>query len=213
MLIAFAGTDGSGKSTQVKEVKNRLLKEGYKVQILDKWDILKSEKFPECKFIDTSLNDLRVNIAEMQGISRALFLFWSITITLTKDQLENEDTIYLLDGYWMKHAASEIEYGCDERWIELTCKQFPKADLTFYFDVPPEIALKRKPELTPYECGLAMDLNKTKFINHQTNLRNRLLNWADTYQWLKISSLEPKEKITNFVVEKISQVTREKNLI
>lgn len=187
MLIAFAGCDGSGKSTQVKKTANWLRSKGYEVEILDKWDILNHNKFSECRFIKTDLEDLRVCIAEMQGISRALFLFWSIAITLSKDNLHLEDKIYLLDGYWMKHAASEIIYGCSEEWIFKTVEQLPQPDITFYFDVTPEVALMRKKDLTPYECGRKLNFTDQDFLEHQSKLHMLLKKWAETYNWVFIS--------------------------
>ncbi|SET49378.1 Thymidylate kinase [Salinibacillus kushneri] len=200
MLITFTGCDGSGKSTQIKKIQKWLRDNNYNVDILDKWNILDSEKFPECRFINTPLSDLRVCISEMEGISRALFLFWSISITLTKNNLQDKNHIYLLDGYWMKHAASEILYGCDEKWIKETFLQLPISDLVFYFDVPPKEALKRKQgDLTPYECGRDNEVKEENFIRHQTKLRKLLKSWANSYSWQQVSSLQPEDDITNNV--------------
>src|SRR5438552_1550945 len=115
MLIAFCGCDGSGKSMQVQRIRSWLDRDGYCVDVINKWDILDPVKFPECRFIRTQLDDLRVCIAEMDGAARAMFLFWSISLTLTKP---DRDKIMLADGYWMKHAAAELEYGCSPALIE-----------------------------------------------------------------------------------------------
>lgn len=200
MLITIAGCDGAGKSTQMKKVKNWLENNNYEVVILDKWDILNTEKFPECRFINTPLDDLRVCISEMEGISRALLLFWSISITLTKNNLNDDGKIYLLDGYWMKHAASEIVYGCNPEWIKKTFEQLPESELVLYLDVPPEEALNRKQgDLTPYECGRDANLTPENFIKHQAKLRNILTSWANEYNWFEVSSLQCEEVITNQV--------------
>lgn len=206
MIITFTGCDGAGKSTQVKCVKKWLENKDYHVEILDKWDILNKKKFPEARFIDAPLDDFRVCISEMEGISRALFLFWTISITLTKDNLKDDNKVYLLDGYWIKHAASEILYGCDEGFIKSIYQQLPQSDLVLYFDVTPEEALLRKKgDLTPYECGRDSELKEENFIKHQTNLRNLMVSWSHQYNWDKISSLQSSESITEQVKASISK--------
>lgn len=206
MLITFTGCDGAGKSTQVKYVKDWLENNGYRVEILDKWDVLDKEKFPEARFIDTPLDDFRVCISEMEGISRALFLFWTISITLTKDNLKDDNKIYILDGYWIKHAASEILYGCEESFIKSIYQQLPKSDLVLYFDITPEEALLRKKgDLTPYECGRDSELKEENFIKHQTKLRNLMDSWSQQYNWSRVSSLQSPEIITERVKEIITK--------
>ncbi|MDA2051661.1 hypothetical protein PDM87_26870 [Bacillus cereus] len=208
MLISFAGCDGAGKSTQVKNVANWLSLKGFEVEILDKWDILDVSKFPECRFLKDDLDDLRVCIAEMDGISRAMFLFWSISITLTKNDLTSNKKVYLLDGYWMKHAASEIIYGCPENWILNTVEQLPNSDLTFYFNVPPNIALSRKKDLTPYECGRDPQCSESNFMEHQSKLNHKMNEWADKYKWEIISSDQDESIIFNELISKIEKILK-----
>jgi dTMP kinase len=210
MIIAFSGCDGSGKSTQVRRIRQSLQEQGWDVEVLDKWDILNPQKLPECRFLKPDLDDLRVCIAEMEGPSRAMFLFWSIAITLTKDDLHRDDKIYLLDGYWMKHAASEIIYGCPSDLIDSMVRSLPRADLTFYFDITPEESMRRKPEFTPYECGRILDYTPDDFIRHQTKLRNHMLNWVDQYGWYKISSFQEQDAITKQVLHLIEQKLKER---
>lgn len=204
-MIAFTGCDGAGKSTQVTCLAQALRENGYRTEILNKWDILSRERFPECRFLGADLDDLRVCIAEMEGPGRALFLFWSIAITMSKRDLRDPDVIYLTDGYWMKVAAAEIEYGCDPEWIDTIVACLPKADVTFYLDVSPEEALRRKPALTPYECGRRHDLSPRAFVAHQENMRGRLLGWARTHGWIVVSSMHD---VADVAAELRGQVAR-----
>lgn len=196
MLVAFAGCDGAGKSTQVKRVSQWLEEAGWQAEIIDRWEILDAEKFPECRFIRASRDEVRVCNSEMEGLGRAMFLFWTISLTLQKINLRDSSRVYLLDGYWMKHAVAEIEYGCDPAWIEATVRCLPPADMTIYLDITPEEALRRKPELTPYECARNPALNPEDFIKHQTKLRRGLLRWADDFGWEVISSMQESSKVT-----------------
>jgi thymidylate kinase len=196
MLVAFAGCDGAGKTTQVKRVRHWLEKKGWYAEIIDRWDILNVEKFPECRFIHSSRKDLPLCISEMEGLSRALFLFWSVSITIQEIDLRDRSRIYLVDGYWMKHAAAEIEYGCDPGWIETTVRCMPQADVTLYLDITPEEALRRKPDVTPYECARNPEMDPKDFIRHQTNMRRRLLGWANDLRWNVVSSMRKPSLVT-----------------
>ncbi|TCP59299.1 thymidylate kinase [Tumebacillus sp. BK434] len=206
MLIAFSGCDGAGKSTQVKAVKRLLEARGLTVKVLDKWDIQNHDKFPECRMINVDLEDMKNAVGEMNGHSRAMFLFWAIGITMTRDDLDDPNVVYLLDGYWMKHAAVEIEYGCDPNWIELTAQQFRPAALTFYFDVAPEVALERKDDFNVYECGRDPECKPESFLAHQTKLRKRMLDWSQRFGWEVVSSMQDVEQITDTVMKKVDQV-------
>jgi thymidylate kinase len=196
MLIAFAGIDGAGKSTQVNRVHRWLEEEGWPSEIVDRWDILDEKKFPECRFIRSSREEVRVCNSEMEGIGRAMFLFWTISLVLDKVVNRDPSRVYLLDGYWMKHAVAEIEYGCDPDWIDATVRALPAADVTIYLDITPEEALSRKPELTPYECARNPDLNPEDFLRHQGKMRTRLQRWAVDLNWEVISSMQDESQVT-----------------
>jgi len=196
MLVAFAGCDGAGKTTQVERVRQWLLADGWQAEIIDRWDILNVEKFPECRFIRSSRTDLPLCISEMEGLSRAMFLFWTVSLPLREIDLQDRSRVYLLDGYWMKHAVAEIEFGCDPAWIEATVRCLPPAEVTFYLDITPEEALRRKPEVTPYECARNSDMNPDDFIRHQTKLRRRLWCWAIELGWDVVSSMNEPSLVT-----------------
>lgn len=196
MLIAFAGIDGAGKSTQVSRVHQWLEEEGWPSEIVDRWDILDEKKFPECRFIRSSREEVRVCNSEMEGLGRAMFLFWTISLVLDKIVNRDPSRVYLLDGYWMKHAVAEIEYGCDPDWIDATVRALPAADVTIYLDITPEEALSRKPELTPYECARNPDLNPEDFLRHQGKMRTRLQRWAVDLNWEVISSMQEASHVT-----------------
>jgi dTMP kinase len=196
MLVALAGCDGAGKSTQAKRVAEWLRQRGWQCEVVDRWRILDPEIFPECRFIRSSREEVRVCNCEMNGLSRAMFLFWTLSLAIDKLMLQNRERVFLVDGYWMKHAAAELEYGCDSEWIEATVRCFPPADLTYYLDIHPEVALRRKSVLTPYECARNAKLDSADFVSHQTKLRTRLQKWADELGWKIISSLQDPEFIT-----------------
>jgi len=156
--------------------------------VIDKRDILRPDKLPECRFLDPDFPKLRACVAEMNGPARALFWFWAIGISLSRADFENQERVYLLDGYWMKQAAAEVVYGCDADWVLHVVSAFPKPDLTIYLDVSPEDALARKTERTPYECGRRGDLDAGAFLDHQGQVRSVLLEWCERFGWERLST-------------------------
>jgi dTMP kinase len=186
MMIAITGCDGAGKSTIVAEVVAWLRASGRDVELIDKWDIMDRDRFPECRFIGVPLRELRSCVSSMDGIAQALFLFWAISITVEKRDLNVPGRIYILDSYWMKHAAVETVYGADRDWVERTIAEFPPTDLTIYLDVIPEDALARKHDFVSYECGRDPECRPESFLAHQTKTRALLQQWAERYGWKTI---------------------------
>jgi dTMP kinase len=204
MFIAFTGTDGAGKSTQSVLLQQWLATQGYRVKVLDKWDIFDHSKFPECRFIHGQLPELRECIAEMEGPARALFLFWSIEITLKALKNNSDHDIYICDGYWMKHAASEIVYGNSTRLVDSLINELPPADITFHFKIDPSLAAKRKTEFTPYECGRDSTMTLPSFLTHQHKVRTLLDSWSESFQWQKIDAAADKDEIQTQLRRQVS---------
>lgn len=186
MLIALAGIDGSGKSTQCRYLEHFLVSKGLRVKVIDKWEILNQEAFPECRFVKSDLEQLRTCIAQMQGASRALFLMWSIA-TVMKQCEESLEQIYILDGYWMKHMASEILYGNDEEWLLGLVSALPPVDKVLYFNVDISRTSVRKQAYTSYECGRSA-VNREAFCMHQRALKGLMDRWSKSMGWTIIDA-------------------------
>lgn len=183
--LVFTGTDGAGKSTQIQRTIARLAGRGLTAQRHDKWDVLDRGRFPECRFIGESLDDLRRCITEMEGDSRALFLFWTLAATLKGMGSCDVD---LIDGYWYKHAAAELTLGCSRQLIDALGAALPPPDHVLYLRVDPERALARKPALTRYECGRDPALSPESFLRHQHRLRALLDERARESGWTVIDA-------------------------
>lgn len=204
MRISIIGIDGSGKSTQTRFACAWLQDQGVSVEIVDKWHVLDASKLPACRFIHSTREELRLCIAEMEGISRALFLFWSIAASLDEDLMtRNPEVTYLLDGYCTKHAAAEIVYGAPREWIVATTALLPKPDVTIFLDVGIDVAVERKAGLfSPYECGRDMRCGVAAYRQHQSRLREELIDLGSSEDWHVIDASQSAE----LVHEQVKQV-------
>ncbi|TQV78932.1 hypothetical protein FKG94_13045 [Exilibacterium tricleocarpae] len=206
MLIAIVGTDGAGKSTQIEILKHSLTRLGLNTVVLDKWDALDCEKIHECRFISTPLRDFKNCVTEMDNRSRALFIFWLLGVTLKTRDTESGGTVHISDGYWMKHAASEIVYGADNDWIMNIVSDFPTPDLTLYIDIDPHVALARKKDFTSYECGKDNTNAKLSFLNHQFKIKKILNTWCTDYKWTRIDAGKEVFEVQEAIMNEISSL-------
>jgi len=152
-LIAVEGLDGSGKSTQIHLVKRWLELEGYKV-FFTEWN-----------------SSLLVKSATRKGKKRLLLTpttFSLIHCTDFADRYERQilpllraGYIVLADRYVYTAFARDAVRGCDSQWVRNLYSFAVAADVTFFFDLPLDVALGRilsaRPKLKYHEAG--MDLN------------------------------------------------------
>lgn len=192
MRVAVVGGDGAGKSSATRYLETQLTRRGLLVRRVDKWDVIRADMYPEYRFMRDDLPTLRRCVSDMQPVTRTFFLFWTLHGTLQKHAEEGAD-IVLLDGYWPKHAASEILYSRCPDLVEAAVALMPPTDLTLFLDVTPEIAYARRiadtgTPLVPYECGLDENLSREGFLSHQTRSREILSRWSDFYGWSRIDA-------------------------
>src|ERR671922_2108202 len=142
-LIAVEGLDGSGKSTQIYLVKRWLELEGYKV-FFTEWN-----------------SSLLVRRSTKKGKKRQLLTsttFALIHCTDFADRYERQilpmlhaGYIVVADRYIYTAFARDVARGCDREWIRKLYSYARPPDVTFLFDVPLAVALKRilaaRPEL------------------------------------------------------------------
>jgi len=208
MLIALTGADGVGKSTVSALLKNNLGKGGENLKTVDRWDIMKNNDYPACRFIQPDLTDLKQCIAEMQGPSRFMFILWSI-YSVMESYERDTSSITFIDSYWMKHAAAEISYGLSEKYVRELISLLPTPDLTILLKLPAEEAYRRKTigkevDLNYYECGMDKNLSRERFINHQNSINSILSRWSNEYRWFEINTDKP----VMIVEEEISVLSR-----
>jgi thymidylate kinase len=186
-VVAIVGPDGAGKSTLTDLLARRLSAAGRPASRVDRWDVVGDPHYPTASCLNPTVSEVRTCAGRMSGTPRLLFLLWASVLSLTDRDGGLPGRIVLLDGYWMKHAASEVAYGADLEWVESVAGGLPPADLVVYLRLEPETAWLRKdgnPML--YECGLDPTRSRESFLRHQGAIVTVLDRWAERYGWLTV---------------------------
>ncbi|WP_406727097.1 thymidylate kinase [Streptomyces sp. GD-15H] len=208
MIVSLVGSDGAGKSTVSRLATERLAAAGTTIERVDRWDIVDNPAYPATRFMKPDVPDTRLCVAEMPNPTRFLFLMWSISHALLArtPPAVRTGSVTLLDGYWMKHAASEIVYGLDRTWAEGVVSALPVSDQVVYLRIDPKRAWERKVgrDVVPYECGMDPACSRESFLAHQNRILDVLDDWAACFGWLTVDAAEPLDDVVDGVVAKVS---------
>lgn len=142
MLITFEGIDGSGKSTQIKLLKEKLVKLGFRAEVF---------REPGGTRVSELIRSILLNPdLEVDPVSE-LLLFSAARAQLISEQVRpllNKDVIVILDRFY-DSTVSYQGYGRESLPID-QIHQINKIatgnlvpDVTFYLKVNPEVARQR----------------------------------------------------------------------
>jgi dTMP kinase len=154
-LIAVEGLDGSGKSTQIHLLKRWLELQGLKV-FFSEWN-----------------SSELVKTATSKGKKRQLLTpttFSLIHATDFADRYERQlvplmraGYLVLCDRYIFTAFARDTVRGCPAAWVRGLYGYAALPDLTFFFNAPLEVSLRRilegRPELKYFEAGMDLRLS------------------------------------------------------
>lgn len=202
-LIAVEGLDGSGKSTQIALLKRWLELESYKV-FFTEWN-------------SSSI----VKGATRKGKRRKLLTpasFSLIHCTDFADRYERQilpllraGFIVLADRYIYTAFARDYVRGCDRQWLRKLYGFARHPDLTFYFDVPLNVALDRilggRPLLKYHEAGMDMEYSEDPYESFkifQGHIYGEYAKLKNEYKFVRIDASkapEEQQKIMRSLVE------------
>jgi dTMP kinase len=197
-LVAVEGLDGSGKSTQVYLVKRWLELEGYKV-FLTEWN-----------------SSMIVRNATRKGKKRQLLTpttFSLIHCTDFADRYERQilpvlhsGYIVLADRYIYTAFARDAVRGCDREWIRKLYSFARPPDITFFFNVPLDIALGRildgRPQLKYHEAGMDLGFSSDPYESFrifQGKIYEEYLSMVDEFGFMNIDAGEPPDAQQRYV--------------
>ena len=179
-LIAVEGLDGSGKSTQIYLLKRWLELQNLKVSFTE-WN-----------------SAVIVKSATKKGKKEQLLTPTTFSLIHATDfahryerhivPLLRHGYVVLADRYIFTALARDAVRGCDYDWIRNLYSFAVLPDITFYFDVPLQIAVGRilagRPVLKFHEAGMDLSLSKDpteSFQLFQGRIRDEYSRLADEY--------------------------------
>lgn len=163
LLISFSGLDGAGKSTQIENLRERLLTAGLKVKLLTFWDdvvvmtryregfvhtVYGSEKGIGAPGKPVNRRDKNVRAWYLTIARHALYLLDAVHLRMVvTDALKSGSDVVIVDRYIYDELANlPFEQQATRTFMRTIEKIAPKPDIAYLLDADPEAAHKRKPE-------------------------------------------------------------------
>lgn len=164
LVISFSGLDGSGKSTQINNVRDQLTMMGYRVKVLAFWDnvvvgtkyregfvhkVYKSEQGIGAPDKPVNRRDKNVRKWYLNLARHGLYLADAIHLRqVIAQQAASNVHILIMDRYIYDELANlplaNVASRAFARWIGRSF--VPQPDLALLLDADPEAAHARKPE-------------------------------------------------------------------
>lgn len=144
--VCITGIDGSGKTTLIAELARRT---GGRIVTI--WDLMKAPD-QQAKPLFRSKEDVDGYLKSLRFPARTHFLFHCLSEAVTRASLE-KPALIIYDAYWYKYWASEVAMGGDRETALALTRGFPEPELTFFIDLPSDVALARKKQYSGYESG------------------------------------------------------------
>jgi len=189
-ILCITGSDGCGKSTIIHALKDSL-QDFYEVHI---WDILSDAG---AQLFD-SKKSIYQYLASLSPESRALFLAHALQYSIEKG-FQSGKSLILINAYYYKYFAAELALGAEINFIQQLGKLFPEPDAVIRLTLAPEKVLERKQDITPYECGMSLDVSNDAFIQFQHKI-NQHWDSIKSPKEIEISSERSVESIKNEIL-------------
>jgi len=204
-LICVTGPDGSGKTTQIGKLAERLERRGKKkIAAVTIWDML-LDPATRGKLPFRSPTEVDGVLQVLHTMPRTLFLYHCFAEALEMAKERHAD-ICLINSYWYKYYATEVAHGGNaERIRRIADDVFDEPTLTFYLRITPEEAFNRKATLSGYETGFANPRSQEAFIAFQNKAHAALNEMAAQRRWIEMDGKESIEALTDMILARIDQ--------
>lgn len=164
LLISFSGVDGSGKSTQIDNLRSALEAAGMKTTLLAFWDnvvvgvryregfvhkVYKSERGIGAPGKPVNRRDKNVRAWYLTAARHFLYLLDSINLArvVARERRQSGADVIILDRYIYDELNNlNLENGFSRAFIRLVQTLVPEPDIAYLLDADPDAAFTRKPE-------------------------------------------------------------------
>jgi dTMP kinase len=149
MLIIFDGLDAAGKCTQSKMLHDRFEHGGRSAFIFSfpRYETIVGRAILRLLKNETTLAEGGLpHAADEALVLQALFLSDKCDAAVDIEAHLGLGRIVICDRWWQSALAFGVADGLDENWVHRIHVGLPTPYLNIFIDVPPEEALKRRPE-------------------------------------------------------------------
>ena len=181
MYIVFEGIDGSGKSTQIKLLKEWLEANGFRVEIL---------REPTDFEVGTLIRDiLQRPDAQTDDMQKSLALLFAADRLFIMDKLNDESKIIISDRSFL----SSLVYQKPRQWVEILNKYAKKPDLVILLDLD-------------VKKSVARTSGKDTFENEEflTEVRENYLNLIDNFEHQIIDANNGVNKVSSDIKKAVA---------
>lgn len=188
VLISFCGIDGSGKSTHLKYIAKMLCEMNIPYFIVKEPTATLRNNSIFRNYIDNDLNE-DYSLLSVLSVNDRIRNNKNIIIPALK-----QGKVVLCDRYFYSCLAhNNINVFKNKDWIYDMSKKIIKPDISFFFDIPTNIAIQRV---------RSRKNEKNRYINvaKQTNLNNELKKIALNEKNIIVNTLLPKNKTIPMVM-------------
>jgi dTMP kinase len=201
LLACVTGLDGSGKSTQVDALVERL-QDNHSVAVANIWDPVLDSALGERTLFERH-NDVDSYLSGLEPIARMYFLCHAIRESFARAVAQHPE-IVLLDAYWYKYYATEVAHGGDPVVLRQIGAVLPEPDVTFYLSISAAQAARRKTKFTGYETGFDAARSADAFRAFQDPALRELQALAVEFGWVVPPGDTPQAQLTDWLFDHLT---------
>ena len=199
VLISFCGIDGSGKSTHLEYIAKMLCEMNIPYFIVKEPTATLRNNSIFRNYIDNDLNE-DYSLLSVLSVNDRIHNNKNIIIPALK-----QGKVVLCDRYFYSCLAhNNINVFKNKDWIYDMSKKIIKPDISFFFDIPTNIAIQRV---------RSRKNEKNRYINvaKQTNLNNELKKIALNEKNIIVNTLLPKNETIPMVMNVVYNYFNNRN--